>query len=434
MSRIGRREFIGAAAVGACAACAGALEARYGWAEHLLGGSRPAAEPAPPGLGPHAREAMYYTAVAVGLDCQGCHSGVDEPGRVHYCHTEDHEALMVKCNLCPNECVISDGARSHCRVRENRGGVLYTVAYGNPCAVHVDPIEKKPFFHFCPTQFALSIATAGCNLRCQYCQNWQISQKRPEETVNTNAPPEAVAAAAVREGIPIIAYTYSEPIVFYEYMIDTARLSRQHGVKNVMISGGYINEAPLRELCRVLDGIKIDLKGFSRDFYRRVCEGERDYVLRTIETIANEDVHFELVNLVVPTLNDAEDDLRALADWVVEHVGPDVPIHFSRFMPMYKLRNLPATPIETLERAREIAQSAGLRFVYLGNVPGHEGENTYCPACGHLLIERSGFAVLSYHIVEGGCEFCGEPIPGVWGPVSLPEVPTEPGQTGPSDY
>lgn len=426
MTRIGRREFLGAAAVGACAACAGALEARSGWIERLAGGSAPTSPvpPLSPDLGPHAREAMYYTAAVVaGFNCQSCHTGVDEPRHVHYCHTEEHEAGMVKCNLCPNECVISNGARGHCRVRENRDGVLYTVVFGNPCAVHVDPIEKKPFFHFYPTQPALSLATAGCNLRCLYCQNWQISQFTPEETQNYDAPPESIVSVATQESVPIIAYTYSEPIVFYEYMMAITHLARTQGIKNVMISAGYINEAPLRELCQAVDAIKIDLKGFNQDFYRQVCQAERDPVLHTIETIADEGIHLEIVNLVVPTLNDSEDDMRGLSDWVLEHVGPDVPLHFSRFMPQYKLRNLPSTPVETIERARDIALAAGLHYVYTGNVPGHVGEHTYCPRCGEVLIRRLGFSVLEYHIVDGTCEFCGESIAGVWGPIRTSGIP-----------
>ncbi len=435
MNTIGRREFLGAAAVGICAACAGVLEARYGWLGRMTGQTDQAAGgvSAGPRLSRYAREAMYYTAAQADLNCQACHTGIDEPARVHYCHTEDHEALLVRCDLCPHGCVISDGARGFCRVRENRAGTLYTLVYGNPCTAMIDPIEKKPFFHFYPTQQALSIATAGCPLRCLYCQNWQISQATPEELDSYDAPPDAIVMAAVQQRVPIIAYTYSEPIVFYEYMFATARLARENGIKSAIISSGYINEEPLRELCKTVDAIKIDLKGFDEDFYRQVCQAERDPVLHAIETVASEGVHLEIVNLVVPTLNDSEDDLRQLADWLLEHVGPDVPVHFSRFMPQYQLENLPPTPIETITNARTIALEAGLRFVYTGNVPGHDGEDTYCPACGAMLIDRLGFYVLAYHIEDGACEFCGEPIPGVWGRVTLSEVPLMPDEAGSPD-
>jgi pyruvate formate lyase activating enzyme len=304
-------------------------------------------------------------------------------------------------------------------VRENRGGRLYTLVYGNPCAGNIDPIEKKPLFHFLPTAAALSIATAGCNLRCQYCQNWTISQANPEDVQVVDWPPEAVVQLALANDCPVIAYTYSEPIVFYEYMVDTASAGARVGVKSAVISAGYISPEPLRALCRVVDAIKIDLKGLNPDFYRQVCGAELGEVLRTIEIIHQEGVHLEIVNLVVPTLNDAADELRALADWVVETVGPEVPLHFSRFHPQYQLTNLPATPVEKLDQAHELALAAGCRYVYLGNVPGHPGSNTYCPGCGKLLIGRLSFWVQEYHLVEGACPDCGEPVAGVWGQVTL---------------
>jgi pyruvate formate lyase activating enzyme len=340
---------------------------------------------------------------------------------VLYCHTP-HEGSYVKCELCPHGCVIAEGSRGQCRVRENQGGRLYTMAYGNPCAVNIDPIEKKPFFHFYPGRSAFSLATAGCSLHCLYCQNWQISQATPEETQNVDLPPQQIVQNCRENRVPIVAYTYSEPMVFYEYMLDSASLARESGLLNVVISSGHVNPAPLRQLCQVVDAIKIDLKGFDEDFYREVCGAELNNILRTIQIIAETGVHLEIVNLVVPTLNDDADQLRALAEWVLANVGPDVPLHFSRFMPQYRLQNLPPTPVETLEQARNAALESGLHFVYLGNVPGHEGNNTYCPHCGALIIGRSGFWVESYHLTDDGrCAYCQTPIPGVWGPAASVE-------------
>jgi len=323
-------------------------------------------------------------------------------------------ATHVRCHLCPNRCIIAEGERGHCRVRENRGGRLYSMVYGNPGARQVDPIEKKPFYHFLPSAAAFSIATAGCNLRCLYCQNWTISQVRPEDIRHTDLPPAEVVRHAKNAGASVIAYTYSEPTAFYEYMLATGRLAREEGIGNVVVSNGYINQDPLRELCRVVDAIKIDLKAYDAGFYRRVCGGELEPVLRSIQTIHDMGVHLEIVNLVVPTLNDDLEQLRALARWVAREVSPDVPLHFSRFYPMYKLTNLPSTPVETLERARDIALEEGVRFVYVGNVPGHEGNHTDCPACGRRLVTRMGYGVMEYNIESGTCTYCGQPIPGVW--------------------
>jgi pyruvate formate lyase activating enzyme len=280
--------------------------------------------------------------------------------------------------------------------------------------MHIDPIEKKPFFHFLPGTLAFSLATAGCSLRCKYCQNHGISQHPPEELRSTNAPPEAVVRASVREGVQSIAYTYSEPMVFYEYMLDTARLARRAGLRNTVISAGYANPEPLRELCRAVDAIKIDLKGNNEDFYREVCGGTLEPVLAAIRTIREMGVHLEIVNLVVPSLNDDPSELRALVAWVMDTLGPDVPLHFSRFHPDYQLTNLPPTPVETLEAARQAALDVGLHYVYLGNVPGHEGNHTYCPTCGQMIVRRAGMATMSMNIVDGRCGYCDTQIAGVW--------------------
>jgi pyruvate formate lyase activating enzyme len=332
---------------------------------------------------------------------------------VLYCHT-GHGSNYVRCQLCPKTCIISEGERGNCRVRENRGGKLYTMVYGNVCALNVDPIEKKPLYHFLPASRAFSIATAGCNLHCLYCQNWSISQYPPEETDNVDLLPEAVVSYAARYGSRSIAYTYSEPTVFFEYMLDTARQARQEGLRNVVISAGYINPEPLQLLCEAVDAIKIDLKGYNEAFYEEVCDATLQPVLESIKTIHESGTHLEIVNLVVPTLNDDEEELRALSRWVVQELGPDVPLHFSRFHPLYKLTNLPSTPVESLERARNAAMEAGVKYAYIGNVPGHAGNHTYCSRCGEIVIGRVGYAIREFHIVDGACEFCGEPIAGVW--------------------
>ncbi len=407
MKGISRRTFLkGLAGAGLCALGGGAL-----WADRRLAGDGTTAATPPP-LPAYTREAMYYTGIEGGLDCAACHAPA-EPSPALYCHVP-HQGRYVRCGLCPNRCTLAEGERGTCRVRENRGGKLYTFVYGNPCALHLDPIEKKPFFHFLPGTTAFSLATAGCSLRCQYCQNYTISQRSPEETENYDAPPAAIVAATAGQGAPTIAYTYSEPMVFYEYMLDTARLGRRAGLRSVVISSGYVNPEPLQELCQAVDAIKIDLKGFNDGFYRQVCGGTLAPVLEAIRVIHNAGVHLEIVNLVVPTLNDDPAELRALAEWVLEAVGPDVPLHFSRFHPDYQLLNLPPTPVETLEQARQAALEVGLNYVYLGNVPGHEGNHTYCPNCRQRIIERTGMATTAIHMAGGRCGYCGTPIAGVW--------------------
>jgi pyruvate formate lyase activating enzyme len=414
LSMISRRRFMvsaGALIAGSAGLAAG-LSGRKWWEWQP---AQPARSAAPEPLNRWSVEAGDYVSFASegSLNCAQCHNAVEEPLRVSYCHTP-HTGSYVRCNLCPHQCIIADGERGTCRVRENRDGRLYSMVYGNPCAVHVDPIEKKPFFHFLPTAAALSIATAGCSLRCLYCQNWSISQAQPEETENVDLPPAEVVRAAQASQAPVIAYTYSEPVAFYEYMLATAQLGRERGLRSAVISAGFINPQPLRRLCDAVDAIKIDLKGYDEEFYRSVCGAELKPVLEAIRTIFQAGVHLEIVNLVVPTLNDRMDQLKALAAWVKEELSPDVPLHFSRFYPQYKLANLPPTPIETLTEARQVAMAEGLRFVYVGNVPGDPGNNTFCPKCGRAVIVREGFAVLEYHLKGDRCEYCDERIPGVW--------------------
>lgn len=319
----------------------------------------------------------------------------------------------VQCDLCPNGCVLGPGQRSKCRARINKEGTLYSLVYGKPCAVHVDPIEKKPFFHFLPGTKAFSIATAGCVLSCKFCQNWQISQAKPEDTDTYDLPPEMVVTKAIEYGCRSITYTYTEPTVFYEYMYDTAVKAKKRGVKNTMHSCGYINEKPLRTLSRPLDAADIDLKAFTDDFYVRMCGGRLQPVLRSLTVLKEEGVWLEITNLVIPTLNDDPKQIGEMSRWIIKNLGPDVPIHFSRFFPHYQLTNLPPTPLETLERARKTALDAGLKYVYIGNIR-HAGENTFCPSCGKILIERIGYYVKENRIPNGTCPYCKTAVAGIW--------------------
>ena len=324
----------------------------------------------------------------------------------------------LHCLKCPHGCVLGEGESGICRNRINYRGKLYSIAYGNPCAVHIDPIEKKPLFHFLPSTRAFSIAAAGCNLRCLNCQNWEISQKSPRETENADLMPDRVVDACLEGGCASIAYTYSEPNTFYEYAYDTAAIARKHGIRNVWKSSGYINEKPLRRLCRVIDAANIDLKGFDDDVYLKLNSARLAPVLRTLEVFREEGVWLEITNLVVPSWTDDLDVIRKMCDWLAAHALQDAPLHFSRFTPLYRLSQLAPTPVSTLEKAHAIALQAGLHYVYIGNVPGHDAENTYCPHCNALAVERKGFSVLRMAVKNGRCPKCGEKIPGVWGPAT----------------
>jgi pyruvate formate lyase activating enzyme len=321
----------------------------------------------------------------------------------------------IQCQLCPRECLVANRERGFCRVRENRDGKYYSLVYGNPCAVHVDPIEKKPFYHLLPASTSFSIATAGCNFRCKFCQNWEISQSPPDETYNLELPPEKVVSLAKKAGCRSIAYTYAEPTIFFEYMLETAKLAKKEGILNIYHSNGFINPGPLKELCRVLDAANIDLKGFTDEYYTGMTEGHLAPVVQTLKTLKKEAVHLEITNLVVPTKNDDEDTVRKMCVWIKTELSADTPIHFSRFYPLYKLRNLPPTPVPTLEKCCKTAVDVGLEYVYIGNVPGHEGERTYCPRCKKLLINRRGYYIVEVNLNKGKCKFCGKPILGIWG-------------------
>jgi pyruvate formate lyase activating enzyme len=338
-------------------------------------------------LGKWSKEALFYTKTADGLQCEKC----------------------------PQECLlINDGDVGFCRNRVASSGKIYTIAYGNPCAVHIDPIEKKPFFHFLPSTRAFSIAVAGCNFRCLNCQNWQISQVSPKESDNVDLMPEEVVKACVDSGSESIAYTYSEPTTFYEYAYDTAKLARDKKIHNLWKSNGYINEKPLRQLCKVLDAANIDLKIFDEDIYKKLSSGKLAPVLRTLKVLREEGVWLEITNLVIPTWTDDFDTIKRMCEWLCTNGLSDAPLHFSRFTPLYKLNQLPSTPTATLEKAYDIASKSGIKYIYLGNVAGHWAENTCCYKCKKIIVERRAFTVLANHIVKGKCKFCGEKIPGIW--------------------
>jgi pyruvate formate lyase activating enzyme len=320
----------------------------------------------------------------------------------------------IECGICPRHCHVTDLERGYCGTRENRGDVYHTLVYGLPCALNIDPIEKKPLFHFYPGTTALSLATAGCNVNCKFCQNWDISQSRPEQTENLDLPPKELVEICVSKKVPILAYTYSEPVIFYEYMYDTAELGHKKSIKSVMITGGYIEEKPLEDLMPHLDAIKVDLKAIREQYYRDVVHGELQPVLDRLIQMKKAGIWLEIVYLVVPTLNDTEAEFRDLAKWVKTNLGVETPVHFTRFQPQYLLKNLPMTPQKTLETAHEVARAEGLEFVYLGNLPGHPAESTYCPQCGAILIERRGYLISQYNLQGNHCPKCNRVIPGVF--------------------
>lgn len=324
---------------------------------------------------------------------------------------EPMDNKIVKCTLCPRYCVIPPGKRGFCRCRENIDGKLYTINYGKVCSAAVDPVEKKPLYHFHPSSITFSIATAGCNFRCKHCQNWEISQVSPDNIIYNTLYPEDIVRMALEYRCDGIAYTYTEPTVFYELMYDTVSIARKKGLYNVMITNGYINEEPLRNL--KIDGMNIDIKG-NEKFYREVCHGTLEPVLRTAIVAKKIGIHVEITNLIIPTYNDNMEDILNLIHFVRDYLGKETPLHFTRFFPRYKLLDIPPTPLEVLESARNLALEEGLKYVYIGNVPGHEGENTYCPNCKTLLIDRSKFSVIVNNIDTSSgvpqCPNCGEII------------------------
>jgi len=344
----------------------------------------------------------------------------------------------VQCKVCPNNCLLTPGDRSHCRNKINCDGTLYTLVYANPCTLHVDPVEKKPLFHFLPGSLTFSLATSGCVFRCLNCQNWEISQKKPEETkdprgeglrVRPPVPagftpdqmarlslfPADAAAAAEALGCPSVSYTYTEPTAFYEYTYDTCKAARERKLKNIIVSCGSIEDRPARDLYQLVDAAHVDLKGFDQDIYAKLNSGKLQPILNLLQTLREMGVWFEIINLVVPTYTDDLDTIRRMCAWIARELGPDQPLHFSRFHPQHKLEYLPPTPVETLVKARDTARGEGLRYVYIGNVPGLAGaETTWCPNCKKPVVERDIFAVTALNVINGKCRYCRTKIAGVW--------------------
>lgn len=319
----------------------------------------------------------------------------------------------VQCQLCPHFCFLMNNQIGKCRVRKNFMGKLVSLVYARPCSLAIDPIEKKPLYHFLPGKKTLSLATQGCNFKCGFCQNWQISQASwPIKTLEVK--PEEIIKEAVKEKLRIISYTYTEPTIFYEYMLDIAKLAKKKRIKNVTVTNGFINPEPLNELCNYLDASNIDLKSFDQDFYERVCKANLKPVLESIKIMKEKGVWIELTNLIIPGLNDSVEKISKLVDWVEKNLGKDVPLHFSAFFPQYKITNLPPTNPEILKKARRIAIGKGLKYVYTGNIYDEEGNNTYCPGCHKLLVKRRYYSIIENNINKGRCKYCHEKIAGVW--------------------
>lgn len=321
----------------------------------------------------------------------------------------------VRCNLCSHRCLIAEGQRGFCNVRVNKGGRLYTTVYGRVVSQSVDPIEKKPLFHFLPGTRAYSVATMGCNFTCLYCQNHTISQYPREhdgQILGDEVSPGEIIAAAVESGCETIAYTYTEPTIFFEYALDTARLARTEGLRNVFVSNGYMTPEAIEAIAPYLDGINIDLKGISDDLYHKVAGGNLRPVLHSIEQFFRAGVWVEVTTLLIPGLNDSPQALHWTAE-AIRGVSPVIPWHISRFYPAYHMLDRPPTPVATLEEAERIGEEAGLRYVYMGNVPG-QGEDTHCPSCGEVVVKRRGFLVRTNSLQEGHCPSCGAKIDGVW--------------------
>ncbi|MEM5812693.1 MAG: AmmeMemoRadiSam system radical SAM enzyme [Candidatus Aenigmatarchaeota archaeon] len=315
----------------------------------------------------------------------------------------------ARCELCPRFCLIQEGKRGVCGIRENREGKLIATTYGRPCSIHIDPIEKKPLFHFAPGTECLSIATVGCNLLCSFCQNWEISHPESPENISTEEiPPERVVGLAKEYNLPGIAYTYTEPTVFFEYAIETMKIARDEGLYNVWVSNGYINPEPARKAARLMDAINVDMKG-DGIFYKRLCgipsEGP---IKEALKVYKKEGVWIEITTLLIPGYNDSEKIIAQLVSWIKENLGEETPLHFSRFYPQYKLTNVSPTPVKTIEQAVKTAESLGMKYVYAGNIYAHDKESTYCPKCGRKVIDRVGYQV---SLIRKNCPQCGTKIP-----------------------
>ena len=327
---------------------------------------------------------------------------------------QEETARGIMCRICPNECVLKEGEISKCNNRKVYKSKLYTMAYGNPCAANIDPVEKKPLYHFLPGSRAFSIATAGCNLVCLNCQNWSISQTSPDKTRNYELSTEQVVEECIKNKCSSIAYTYSEPVTFYEYTFETATIARKAGIKNILKSNGYIYEEPLRKLCSVIDAANIDLKAFSESTYLKLSGGKLQPVLNSLKVYKEMGIWLEITNLIVPSWTDNLEEIRKMCRWLADNGFENTPLHFSRFYPLYKLDQLPPTPLDVLAKAAEIAAGEGLKYIYVGNVPGNEAADTKCPSCGRVVVKRQGYRIMFNNIAEGKCLSCGNKVHGIW--------------------
>jgi len=357
---------------------------------------------------------MHIEANTQAIDARAQQRAADARFTVEARFYQKLPKLKVRCELCPRGCTVSEGARGDCGVRENRDGVLYSLVYARVCSLHIDPIEKKPLFHYLPGTYALSLATAGCNVHCKFCQNWEISQSRPEQIPAQYLPPAQVARLAVENHCPTIAFTYSEPVIYSEFLMDTADAAHEAGVRSIVVSNGYIRKEALLAIYGKADAVKIDLKAFTESYYKKIVKGQLKPVLETLVALRKMNKWFEIVYLVTPTLNDSDDELLGLAKWVKTNLGVEVPLHFSQFHPNYQLKELGVTPLATLERAKSIADAEGLQFVYIGNIPGHPAQHTYCPHCHAVLVERTGFSAQRMLIENNECPHCQAAIAGIW--------------------
>jgi pyruvate formate lyase activating enzyme len=327
---------------------------------------------------------------------------------------EKEDGRQVRCCLCRFNCLIADGKRGICNVRENRGGTLYSLVYGKVIAEHIDPIEKKPLFHVMPGSSSFSIATVGCNFRCRHCQNYSIAQVgKTMQIPGTLQSPEEIVKKAIRSGCRSISYTYTEPTMFYEFALETAQLAKESGLLNIFVTNGYISKEPLERISPFLDAANIDLKGFSKKFYHDIVHAKLSEVMDSIIEYRKLDIWLEITTLVIPGLNDSDEELKGIAAFIMENLGADTPWHVSQFYPTHQLTDRPRTPFATLRRARDIGRAAGLHYVYEGNVPGGGGESTLCPGCGALAVERLGYRILSNRLSDQGCPECGAKIAGV---------------------
>ncbi len=359
---------------------------------------------------------LIYTGAGVALGATGLMGGGDVFAQSRYRKGLWFKKLPdggVRCTLCPLEEKLRPNQMGACRVRFARNGKIYTTTFGRPASMHLDPLEKNPVYHYKPGTKALALATAGCNLACPACQNWELSQRATSQVKTYDLPPKEAVYYAKKNGCGAITYTFTEPVVFYEYVLAVAKEGRRKNLSNHVVTGGYVNPAPLKTMCSFIDSFSVSIKGEEDYAY-----GGRPNVLRviknTLKIIKSQGKWLEIAVLVTPTINDSDSFIRKISHWIVSNLGEFVPVHFSRFYPSFKLMNIPQTPVATLERARKIAMSEGIKYVYIGNVPGHYYNNTFCHNCGKLLIQRVGFRVLENYVIGGRCKFCGTKIPGVW--------------------